>query len=302
MEYILENVWTTDKVPRQKHVHIRNNVICYVSERPLKMKCYTVNSTGLNVVPGHILRNFSLSGMDEESLLNHCEELVSRGCTTVVSAFPLKYTKEFEHRLESLRKQLSNLPIDYVIGVQLPMTRISPSLIRNCQRHKLPFINTIVEQEEDLDTVIWEWIRNVNFPYTIPILADWSQLPVHEKRLLQLKEKWKRLCKEKSIATIDAFPEEGERLSKDQLQGLGIYPKKGSWISGSDVDYLIYEGNISVDGEEILKYDGDNNPAIVVQNGTVIKVGEEFRLEPGTGRELKIIRPGIFRAMSNDLL
>ncbi|WP_221565190.1 hypothetical protein [Alkalihalobacillus sp. TS-13] len=302
MEYILENVWTTDKDPRQKHVHIKNNVVCYVSERPLKMKCLTVNSAGLNVIPGHILRQFEINEINEETLLTQCEELVLQGCTAIVTAFPLKYTKEFVPRLEDFRKQLAIFPIDYVIGLQMPMTRISPSLIRTCQKHKIPFINAIVEQEEDLETVIWEWIRNVNFPYTIPIVADWSQLPVHEKRLVQLKEKWNRICKEKSICTIDAFPDEGERFTKEQLQGLGIYPKKGSWVSGCDVDYLIYKENISVDEEQILKYDGSNNPDIVVQNGKVIKAGNEIHLEQGAGRELRIIRPGIFRAMSNDLL
>ncbi|WP_349407564.1 hypothetical protein [Pseudalkalibacillus sp. SCS-8] len=302
MEYILENVWTTDQHPRQKHVYVKDNTVRYVSERPLKMKCFTVSSTGFDIVPGYVFRDFSLCEMDETSLLDQCKELVNQGCTSIVSALSLTFTKEFPLRLNAIRQKFSALPIDYIIGVQMPMNRVSPALIRMCQKAKIPFVNAVVEQEEDLDTVVWEWIRNVNFPYTVPILADWSHLPLHEKRLAQLQDKWRRICKEKSICTIDDFPNEGQRMNKHHLQCLGIYPKKGSWVTGSDVDYLIYEGDISVDGEERVKYDRNKNPVIVVQNGTVIKVNDEIRLTPGAGKEMKIIRPGIFRVMSNDLL
>ncbi|MCF6137570.1 hypothetical protein [Pseudalkalibacillus berkeleyi] len=302
MEYILENVWTTDRNPKQKHVYVKDNVIRYVSERPLKMKCFTVNSSGFDVIPGYVCRDFSIADMDETSIQNCCEDLVKNGCTSVVTIVPLTFPKEYDRKISDLRTKLATMPLDYVIGVQVPMSRISPSLIRTCQKAKIPFINAVVEQEEDLDTVIWEWIRNVNFPYTVPIIADWSQLPLHEKRLQQIQEKWVRLCKEKSIITIEEFPNDKERLTKHQLQCIGLYPKKGSWITGSDVDYLVFERIVSVDGEEIVKYDKNKNPVIVVQNGTVIKVRDDLRLMQGAGKEMKIIRPGIFRVMSNDLL
>jgi hypothetical protein len=302
MEYILENVWTTDQNPKQKHVYVKDNIVRYVSERPLRMKCFTVNSSGFDVIPGYVFRDLSLSTLDDVSMNDHCEELVRMGCTSVVTALPLTYPKELDQRLSELRTKLSGLPFDYAIGVQIPMNRITPALIRSCQKTKMTFINAVIEQEEDLDTVVWEWIRNVNFPYTVPIIADWSQIPLHEKRLMQLKDKWARICKEKSIITVDEFPIDQQRLTKHQLQCLGLYPKKGSWVTGSDVDYLVYERNVSVDGEEGVKYDKDENPVIVVQNGTVIKVRDDIRMTPGSGKEMRIIRPGIFRVMSNDLL
>ncbi len=303
MEYILENVWTTDRNPKQKHVYVKDNVVRYVSERPLRMKCFTVSSAGFDVIPGYVFRDFSLNGMDDVSLKDHCGQLVMMGCTSVVTSLSLTYPKEFEQRISETRTKLNALPFDYAIGVQLPMNRISPALIRTCQKAKIPFINAMVEQEEDLDTVIWEWVRNVNFPYTVPIIADWSQIPLHEKRLMQLKEKWVRICKDKSIVTIDDFPnQDQQRLNKHQLQCLGLYPKKGSWVTGCDVDYLVYERNVSVDGEERVEYDKGKNPVIVVQNGNIIKVKDDIRLKQGNGKEMRIIRPGIFRVMSNDLL
>ncbi|WLD91817.1 hypothetical protein [Alkalihalobacillus sp. AL-G] len=302
MEYILENVWTTDEEPKKKNVHVKNSIVSYVSERPLKMKCMTVNTSGLHVIPGFVMRDFSLEGMDTESLLKRCKQLISTGCTTVVTTFSIRFAKELEGRYNRLVEHLSVLPIDYVIGLSLPMTRITPSLIRTCQKKKIPFIYGILEQEEDIDTVIWEWIRNVNFPYTIPIIAGWEQLALQEKRLMQLQDRWSRVSKSKSITTIKQLPLPEQPFTKYHLQELGIYPQKGSWVTGCDIDYVIYEQDTPLAAQSRVQYDESNQPVLVVRKGTALKVGDDIYINPGEGKQLQITRPGLFRAMSNDLL
>ncbi|WP_257351769.1 hypothetical protein [Pseudalkalibacillus decolorationis] len=302
MEYILENVWTAENESRKKNVYVKNNTICYVSDRPLKIKCMKVNTNGLQFIPGYIMRDFSLESLDTESLLKRCEEVINLGCTTLVTTFSIRYGKEIEDRYNRFLNHLSVMPIDYVIGLSIPMRRITPAIVRFCQKKKVPFIYAVVEQEEDPDTVVWEWIRNVNFPYTIPIIPGWGQLALHDKRTMQLKDNWQRICRMKSITTIQSFPLEEQPLTKYHLQELGIYPKKGSWITGSDVDYQVYQQDPSLAAPPRVQYDKSNKPLLVVRNGTDLKVGGDLRINPGTGKHLKITRPGLFRAMTDDLL
>jgi hypothetical protein len=305
MEYIIEQIETNGELKFTKSYLVHNNMITYIADRPLRMKRMKLNLSGFKLQPGYVMADFSINSIEtEEHLTDRLTRLTEKGCTTMLTTFSINYEREFSNHLKTLRQLLRTSTIDYVIGLSLPVKKLTPSLIRKCQRDKLPFVLVDVYNEDELDEVTWEWIRNANFPYVVQIIPNWK-LNLPDKKLNQLQQRWNKLAKEKQIATISPFPAEHLPLQKHQLQQLGIYPQKGVLTIGSELDYVLYrEDNevTSVDEHDNVYYDKKEAPLVVVRKGTIIKHGEDNHYQPGAGQEIVVIRPGLFRTIVDDMI
>jgi hypothetical protein len=298
MDYILEEVDTSGrKVTR--NILVQNNRISYISDRPLRMSTKKVNLHHFNLLPGFVMTDFDLyekamEGQLKESL----KQLVKLGCTTVVTAFPMYFERDFETNLVNYRELLKESYIDYCLGLSIPIQKLSPKIIRMCQREKLSFISLEIEQPEDFNNIIWEWIRDANFPYQVQLIPNWRKLKFEGKKKKQIIQHFYNTTSQRDIEVIQDHPGDKIPLKLNVLKQLGIYPQKGDFVTGGVVDYLLFNSTTNSKGRSkiLLEEYKKIEPSIVVKEGEIIKAGDQLLFEDGQGKELVIKRTGIFKS------
>lgn len=287
MDYILEEVDVKGKKVT-RNLLVKENRIAYISDRSLRMNKTRVNLKGLKLLPSYVMADFSLYVKAEEgSIRESTEQLIRLGCTTVLTVFPMYYERDFEERLCMFRENLAESPIDYVIGLSIPIQKLTPTIIRLCQREKLSFILIEIEHPNDYKKIIWEWIRDANFPYQVQLIPSWDKSNFDGKKKKQVIQHFYSLIEDKELDFIHKEIPEKTAIDLNFLKKLGVYPQKGDLINGSELDYLLYLDNSS---QKSL-------PSVVVKDGSIINACGKTFCENSQGKELIIKRPGIFKSM-----
>jgi hypothetical protein len=300
MDYILEEVDASGKKVT-KNVLVQQNRITYISDRPLRMEYTRVTLQNFQLLPALVMADCSLyQNAKDGTLLQALDELVKKGCTTVITAFPMYYEREFEVGLDYIRDMLKISYLDYCIGLSIPIHKLTPSIIRMCQRKKLPFIMLEIEHPEEINNIVWEWIRDANFPFEVQLIPNWDKLKLEGKRKKHLIGHFHKLTNQKDIAVVTDYPGEKRPLGLNILKQLGIYPQKGDFVRNGELDYILYLDS-STDKEKfkrkVIDHLDEKEPAIVVKDGVVIKAGDNLFAETGQGKEITIKRPGIFKSI-----
>lgn len=281
---------------------VRNEKITYVAETDQRLKHLKMNCSGFYIEPGKVTVDRTLLQLKNFTLYKQRMIQLQRvGCTTLLVLCPADYEKQLKTQLKKARHHMINSSIDYVLGVSFPMRKLTPSLIRTCKREKVPFILAELKEPNDLYDLSWQWIRESLFPYSIPIVPDWSKVSetMSKRKLLKLKQEWKEITDTYNIPSLPAIPEDQHAFSKAALKKIGIYPHKGTLRSGCDLDYNLY-WNKAMTGEGGEDYDKLNSkePAVVVSRGKILKAGNKINFSPGSGREVIIDVPGFFTTFS----
>ncbi|MDR4888705.1 hypothetical protein RGU12_14415 [Fredinandcohnia sp. QZ13] len=299
MPYILEkaNVLKNNKVITCS-ILIKNHRVDYMKENLKRLSYMKTNLSQYLLTPGHVMINYSFT--KEYSFQSFKKEMTEnylrKGCTTLLVISDVKNEHEIAQSLNSTKHFLLNSPIDYYLGIRIPLESLTPSFLVACRRKKIPVIIVTINKVEDLFNVPWGWIRESYHSYRIPIIPDWK---MKEKTVFNSNRKeliWKEITDDNRIPTIPLCPTADVPLSIDFLKKSGIYPDKGDIRVGGELDYNLYEHDsisYSVDEKPTLDYH-NLIPTITMHKGNFTKVGTKVYFRSGFGNECKVKKPGYF--------
>jgi hypothetical protein len=295
--YIIDqaNLLKNNEVQRCSLV-IDGNRIDYISEQTNQYQWIRMPVSEFLLTAGHVMLDFSFQKPRTFSEFKQYvqKHLIARGCTTLLAVCDVLYEKQLPKALHQLRQHLLNIPIDYFIGVKIPLRTLTPSFVRACKRLKIPVIFIELQGEEPLHEVPWSWIYESLYSYPLTLVPHW----MNNVRQKKLEASWCKLLSAHRIPFIPFSLQERTPLSLDVLKKIGIYPQKGDLRIGGEVDYNLYERqalSCSVAEKAIVDYD-NHVPVITVHKGRLIKVQDRFFFYPGFGKERTICAPGMFAA------
>jgi hypothetical protein len=246
------------------------------------MNVIKMSMHGFRMIPGHITTLMCINKMNVETVKQMITQKVKKGTTTVLASAKIDYFHEAEHQLKRTRHMLIASPVDYCIGLSLSPERLTPEIMRYCKKHKVPFIELIVEDFKQLTEIVWERIAEANFPYQSVIIAKFPDA-LEEKKKKMWQTKWNELASQKMIPTFFKSLQEDEPIPLPFLKLLGIYPLKGGLFSGSDADYCLVSNN-----------EQDQLPKTVIVRGTIVYSENNAEYKQGFGKEISVIQPRRF--------
>jgi hypothetical protein len=302
MPYIIDRV----KLVKNRHVFtysilVDGNQIRYKDKNFDHLSFMRMDGSKYLMTPGYIFLDFSLPISNNFQHFKQVmkEKFILKGCTTIVSIISVQYERQLEKRLREQRKYLLNSPIDYLIGIMVPLKKLTPNFIRLCKRLKIPLIMILIHELRELDEVQWGWIRDALFPQQIPFFPKIKQTIQPN----MFKKKWNQIVKTHKFSSILDCPKEHQPLSKDILMKIGLYPERGEIHVGGKVNYNLYryEKKIEIVEENALVDYDKHIPEIIVHNGTILKAGERIFFRSGAGQEIVCSLPGRFRLDSTPI-
>lgn len=252
-----------------------------------------MNAESYVLTPGHVMLDFSLDGPFSDIKRIFMEKLIVKGCTTVIAVASVKYERDLPEVIRKKKQIMINSPIDYCIGVKVPLKRLTPSLLINCKKNKIPLLVIEINAEDSIDDFPWEWIRNSIYGFPMTLLPLWKeQVSLNKKKM-----KFIELMKKHRISAELECPIEHVQIEKPLLMKIGIYPEKGDIRIGGEVDYNLYELNEFNSVEEKLSGGYHNHiPKFTIHKGQLIKIGQKICLKPGFGEYCEIAMSGRFAA------
>lgn len=278
---------------------IKDNRIDYITDHFNTLLYKKIDTSRYLLTPGHVIIDFTFSpDMTFPQFKEYFKEkFLQKGVTTVLFIIDVHYERELEQKLNKIRLGLLNCPIDYYLGVRIPLRALTPAFIRQCKKQKIPvvFID-LPDCLESLEKVQWGWIRDAVYGYYLP-LAPIFKMDMPKRELQKWTRLWRQLTSENQVPAIPFSLNEYQVLNQNVLKKIGIYPDKGDIRIGGEVDYNLY------DKEEIGSIYGDLSslyqnytPNITVHKNVTIKDGEKIFFKPGFGNECIVKIPGFFKA------
>lgn len=296
LSYIIEDAnVVSDQGILSRSFLIQENKISHFGSSLRKYKGMRMNVSTYFMTPGHTFIDFELPVCENlKDYKNRLIELISKGCTTVLAPSYIPYEIDFEKSIRQARHRMINSTIDFVIGVHMHAEKITPSAIRLCKRHKLPYIIAEINEQTEIHSIPWGWVRDAEFLFQVPIYPLWK---IENEKVLKMQmDTWEYVTSLHKIPTYLQFPIESRPLPKVIQKQIGLYPKKGELLIGNDLDYNLYEySSFESKVDETNKLDYDKiDPIITVHKGRLLKIKDETNFFPGFGEELIIKSPGLF--------
>jgi hypothetical protein len=221
-------------------------------------------------------------------------EFLLKGCTTFLTYVNVSYERELVEKLLDMKTALSSSPIDYVIGVRIPLSLINASFIRRCKKERIPAIFIEIQNRNEFRNIPWSRIREAIFPFNcslIPVLTE--QVKDDEKAILA---SWVKTMKKEKIPFVNDVIQEHLPLSATVLNKIGLYPQKSCLMHGSELSYNLYlmdKDAKNIDDHQLFLYHRDKL-VITVHKGKVIRAGKEVLYNPGNGEYVKVKTPSYF--------
>lgn len=219
------------------------------------------------------------------------ENYMLKGCSTVVSIVEINYETQFEDALAKKRISLLNCPIDYVLGVKIPLKRISTTFIRKCKKSKIPCVFLEVEDELDFHLLPWGWIKESMFPYN-PVLVPFISATNASRKQKIIKE-WRKVMEAEKLPSCSDEILENSPISIKNLKKFGLYPKRGDLHIGGEINYNLYLKDEHSGGLKRMHPD-ETSLAVMVHKGQVATAGNQTFFRPGYGEEIIIQKPSLF--------
>ena len=299
MAYIIDqaNVYKESKVLKCS-ILVNDNRIDYISPNLDRLKFIRMNFSNYLSTPRHVMLTSSFSSNLPFHQFKEImqDKYLSNGCTTVLVVSEVARERELEHTLKRTKSNLINSPIDFFIGIRVPLNILTPSLIRACKRKKIPILFVEINDVKDLHSVPWGWIKEAIFPYSFPIVPIWIEKQKSRFHAKRRSEVWNKMILDMGLPSIETGLQEDIPLSKDTLKKIGIYPTKGDIRTQGDLDYNLYDLNDLSDSVEelsILDYHS-HIPSVTMHKGKPMKIQSKVYFRPGFGKECKVVLPGRF--------
>jgi len=222
------------------------------------------------------------------------DKFLLKGCTTLLTYVEISNENELSEKINEIKTALISSPIDFIIGIKITARLITPAFIRRCKKLKIPAIFVGMEELDELEKVPWGWIREAMFPFNSPFIPLISSLQKKEEKAVM--SKWKYIMKEEKIPALYEALDEYQPLSKAVLNRIGLFPQKGSLMSGCELSYNLYskEREIKDVAETgLFHYYGDRL-VVTVHKGKVVRSGDKVVFKPGYGEYVKVRTPSYF--------
>jgi hypothetical protein len=297
MGYIIENAnILKEKELTKSSLLIEGNYIAGKAEHIQHNKLIKMNAESYIMTPSYVLLDtrVPLNTPFQEFRKYIVENFLLKGCTTLFTYSSITYENEFTEKIKETKTALISSPIDFLIGVKIPLRLLTPSFIRKCKKEKIPAIFVDVDDLNELTSVPWGWIREALFPYNCPLVPLIStDLKKEARRALS---KWKDIMENEKIPAVLEELKEHQPLSVTVLNKIGLYPHKASLLHGAEVSYNLYlkaKEIINVDEVELFHYHSDRL-LVTVNKGKVIRAGEEVLFKPGYGEYVRVRTPSYF--------
>ncbi|MCM2674345.1 hypothetical protein [Alkalicoccobacillus plakortidis] len=221
------------QVSRQSYV-IADGKIAYIKERMPYWKKWRVDLRNLVLAPAKI-------GMDEQFLevetteeRNNLERSwIKQGVTTLAVSQQIKSERSLPTAYKNACLKMEQCSLDYVIGITIPFRLLNPSLLHQCRRLQIPFIQVEMNVDALLDGVPWTRLADALLTYPSMLIPKIKDL-TNQKSSVELS--WIRHCELVGISSVTPTL----IWTKEHAQKSGLYPEKGELLVGSDADYLLY--------------------------------------------------------------
>ncbi|MFC7370522.1 hypothetical protein ACFQPF_02400 [Fictibacillus iocasae] len=250
------------------------------SSKPIRMSVPKLSLAGFSVEAGKVITCLYPDESDFYSVGAKAARLLSdKGMTTMLTSARATYHHEIKQSLKRMKHTLNNAAVDYLIGVTVAANRLTPEFVKECNRERVPFILFKVSRHDELLCLPWEWLREANYLFRLTFVPDFSDA-ASEKARKSLAKHWKALAVEKNIPYWTELYDESS-VPDIFLKKIGLYPVKGTLMSGSDTDYTL----------SFLNY--DEIEAAVIR-GRIVYLRSTGWMNKGIGKETKIRLPGRF--------
>lgn len=299
MTYIIENVnLLQNKRKERTSILIKEKQISAISDSFQRFSYMRLNGQPFIMTPPHIIFDplIPLEKSFAELKTYFINEFIKRGSTVFLTYADVKWESMLSTTLKRLKTRLMNSPIDYVLGVRIPVRLLTPSFIRKCKKEKVPVLFIEVDEKDDLRNVPWGFIREAMFPYNSLLIPIFGGGGSDRKERRAIVQQWKRILSAEKIPFAAEELLEKSVISSELSQRIGIIPIKSHIHSGGEVSYNFY-----LDCNEINKIEQsqlylyhNHRLVVTVHKGMVIRAQDEVLFRPGFGEHVLINIPSFF--------
>jgi hypothetical protein len=295
--YIIENAnLLKDKQLKTGSLLISDNRITMIGTHFNQYRLIKMNAESYIMTPSYVLFNSTIPhiGSFQDLKKNLIEKFLLRGCTTLFTYVSVSFENEISANINKLKIALLSSPIDYIIGVKVPIRMITPSFIRKCKKEKIPAIFVDLQNPVELEKIPWGWVREAMYPFNSPLIPLISS--EQKKEVKNVLSKWKGIMKRENIPALFVEIEENQPLPVTFLNKIGVYPQKGSLMRGMELSYNLYiktKEIQNVDEENLFHYHSDRL-VVTVHKGKVLRAGNEVLFKPGNGEYVRVRTPSYF--------
>ncbi|XJZ26038.1 hypothetical protein ACF5W4_11565 [Bacillota bacterium Lsc_1132] len=297
MAYIIENAnILKDHGLLTKSILIKENRIDGIQNSFKQYRFMKMNAEPFILTPSYVLLDtkLPLASSFQQFKAYMVEHFLLKGCTTLLMYVNVSFQSELSKKVNELKTALISSPIDFLIGVRIPLKLVTPQFIRICKKERIPAIFVEVKDKQELEAIPWSWIREALFPYNSPLVPIF--LGENRKSVKESQKRWTEILLKEKIPALFEEMEENVPLSAAVLNKIGIYSKKSSLNHGAEVSYNLYvkskEIN-NVDTKQLFLYHSDRL-VITVQKGKIVRAGKEVQFKPGNGEYVKVVTPAYF--------
>jgi hypothetical protein len=297
MPYIIENanVLKGNELIKKSFL-IDDNRISAIQNGFKQYRYMKMKADSFIMTPSYVILDTSAPITGSFQLLKEymTNEFLLKGCTVLLTYVKICHEKELTEKLIKMKTTLLSSPIDFIIGVRIPIRLISPSFIRKCKKEKIPAIFIEIKENDEFDHIPWGWIREAIFPYNCPLIPILSEGEKKENRVLM--NKWVETMKKEKIPSINEVILEKTPLSANVLNKIGLYPKKACLMHGAELSYNLYlmdKEFRNIDESQLFLYYSERL-VITVHKGNVIRAGKDVLFKPGDGEYVKVNNPSFF--------
>lgn len=255
-----------------------------------------MNASPYVMTSTHIILDKEVPFNDSFSRIREYYEntFLRKGCTTFLTYTEVDKEYLLKPKLQEKKKNLLNSPIDFIIGVKIPLRLLTPSFIRMCKKERIPILFVELEDRDTLENVPWGWVREAMFPYNSPLAPLFKQTTAKLRK--QAHAKWIEILTKEKIPFIEKEIEEKIPLSHSTLCKIGVYPIKSNVHQGAEVSYNFYlkedEANMIEESDLFLYH--SHRLMITVHKGMVIRAGDDIMFRPGFGEQVVINTPSFY--------
>lgn len=272
---------------------IKDNEIRYFGDNVSMFTLMKMDTSPFVLTPSHVM---FITNFPTDSFVSFkkyvMEHLLANGCGTIITDFTVSYDFEFETKLMEKRTSLLNCPIDYVLGVRIPASKLTTSTMKKCKKAKVPVVFVEINNRKELGSIPWGWIKEAAFPYN-PLLIPIFPSEVKVAAQKRISSYFSKLLEKEKINHLSYPLSPNKPLDEKILKKIGLYPKRGVLRTGGEISYNLSYRNSLVEQKKTTYYDS-LKLAIAVHKGRFTFIDSQPIFRPGFGEEILINQTALF--------
>ncbi|RDU36352.1 hypothetical protein DRW41_12500 [Neobacillus piezotolerans] len=289
MPYIIENATILREGKRSSQsILVEGGKITAVRDELPAYSYMKMNVDAFLMTPAYTILDGNLPENSPEEIKATIEEkYLKNGCTTLLTYAKVDYERLIAQKLSEVEESLAGIPADYAIGIKIPIRILSPAVLRECKKRKLPGVFVEFTTAASLEQIPWGWVREALFPYNCPLIPSIPIQDEAQKRLLLAK--WKKVMENERIPSLHYEVEESVPVASQALNRMGIFPWRSSLIHNAELSYNLYwnEGMGETDERSFFLHHGDKL-VLTVRRGKIIRIGSKADFAEGSGEHIKV--------------